>query len=76
MAKLRIDEEEHEIAEEHEIEDLVEKWTSNQYGGTGRIEDIEEELKRTRLVLGRLIDRVAEKKLFADDELLRILRGY
>ena len=57
---------------------LVERYGSDRSNGCGegKIESMETEIRNTRAILARLIDKIADKRIFTDEELVEIIRGY
>ena len=58
------------------VEDWVEEFGNDLWGETGALERTREEIKNTRAILARLMEALAEKQLFTQDELVEIIRGY
>jgi hypothetical protein len=58
------------------IEGAVMQATKNTCYEGGQLEAISADLEATQIVLARLIDAIAKKKVFTDDELVKIIGGY
>jgi len=64
------------VDNEVDVEDLVLQHSSCRWDNEGVLEDTRESLKNVRMILARLIDKLADKGTFANDELMVIIRGY
>lgn len=58
-----------------DIEESVNRKIKDTWCGD-QIEVISTELKNTREMLARLIDKIASKNIFSEDELWDIIQGY
>lgn len=59
-----------------DIEGSVMQATKNTFYDGGQLEAISADLEATQIVLARLIAAIAKKKVFTDDELITLIRGY
>lgn len=64
------------VGDEDDVEEFVLQHSSCRWDNEGVLEDTRESLKNTRMILARLIDKIAEKNVFTNDELVYIIRGY
>lgn len=60
-----------------EITDLVEEYGRYRWSDDiGQIEELKAEIANTRGILARFLDAVADRGMFSEDELAKIIRGY